>query len=456
MQHGGQGIAADLRRALDKVRRTAQAHISAVQETEKLLADYEAQVAQDQRTLADEREELMQEKAAFEEERRGMKWGGQDQDLQEGDAALVGEEAMAEGGDEGLREFEEPPMDGEAPAGSGGGWLFPKSAGGRAASRSRSPRAMAPLEAEVAERAKQMRLDENATRQLQAFDPAEALRMLDQVPDSVRNPSAFITKMCQRAMTAPAEAVSESSEVVEAAVRELGLDESSARSLRELPLESALSIIDQVPKGVRNPSAFVMSLVHRGAKGAGRELHRMATHDDVRDRCTQMSLDGSAFRMLSELSPDHAMSILDQVSDDVRNPSAFVTAEARKALPAGGSKGGSSGGGSLAPVPPQFASQIEAVARGLQLDATCVDALREVDPQDALNILEKLSSDFATIRNRSAFVFAEVNKRKRPSGGGRDAAPSRGGARAPCSSVPCKFFAKGMCKNGAECRFSHV
>merc|ERR1719204_87032 len=159
--------------------------------------------------------------------------------------------------------------------------------------------------------------------------------------------------------------------------------------------------------------------------------------------------------------------MLDAISDDVRNPSAFVMAECKKILNTGGGSGGKGssskgGGGSADPVQLHFKEQIERMGTQLQLDGNCIDSLHEVDQQDALGILGKLTDDIANIRNRSAWVLSEVRRvrpqpRPAPAASNRRPEPQAAGParRAPVASVPCKFFAKGQCKNGETCRFSH-
>merc|ERR1712039_300645 len=149
---------------------------------------------------------------------------------------------------------------------------------------------------------------------------------------------------------------------------DLGLDESAARALRDLPREQAASMLDQVDGNVRNPSAFIMSLTRANkGKGSSRAVVPGPSMDDRIDEHVQrLALDQSAARMITELSPEHALSILDQIGDDVRNPSAFVTAEARKALASGASKGRNEGGSKTATsATREFAKQIEQLAKSL-------------------------------------------------------------------------------------------
>jgi len=286
--------------------------------------------------------------------------------------------------------------------------------------------------------------------------------------DDVRNPSAFVTKMCQRASQPKVDVATSEFDRVEAAVLDFGLDESAARVLRELPNEQALSILDQVDGSVRNPSAFIMSWAHRSNRGKGKSSGVQlgpSMEERVENHTRRLGLDTSALRMINELSPEHSLSILEQVSDDVRNPSAYVTAEVRKVLPGGAAKGRHDTGGPKAAAPAprelrEFVQQIDHLAKQLDLDGSCVDALHNITPQDAVQILERLATDISTIRNRSAFVFAEVKKRRQAPAASASvrshAAGGGSGGRGDVRSIPCKFFAEGRCKNGPDCRFSHV
>merc|ERR1719419_1040115 len=135
--------------------------------------------------------------------------------------------------------------------------------------------------------------------------------------------------------------------------------------------------------------------------------------------------------MLHELSPEHALDILDPIGDDVRNPSAFVTAEVRKVL-----HGGRGPGGFEAPRPPtprDLSHQVAHLAKALELDANCLEALLSISTQEAVMILERLANTASNIRNRSAFVFAEVKKRKQAAASQAPSQPVRHG---PTKTVP--------------------
>lgn len=297
-------------------------------------------------------------------------------------------------------------------------------------------------------------LDDNATRAIKMFPPEQALNLLDQVGEGVRNPSAFVTTMCNRTMQEGPTARPPPTEFerLEAAINDMGLDESATRVLRELPPDAALNMLSQVDNGVRNPSAFVMSLAHRAMKGGGgmqQQWQGPSLSELVEQHIQRLRLDESATRMLHELSPEHAMDIIDQCGDDVRNPSAFVTAEVRKVLHGGPGRFEQP----RQPTPRDLSQQVAHLAKALDLDGDCLDALLSISTQEAVMILERLANTASNIRNRSAFVFAEVKKRQKT--GTSQAPPPPVRQHGPTKTVPCKFWAEGRCKNGSECRFAH-
>lgn len=427
-------LGATLRKALENTKRTAQLHLKAVQDAEAAILAYERVMAQQMDDLSRGRAALDDDRQAFEDERVQ-----QEQDTYGGEEQYHEESSQAEGQ---AGAYHDTPMVGHARDRS------------RSRNRSRSNGTTDLVQIAAAK----LGLDGTALKQIQQFPHQQALNMLDQVPEDVRNPSAFVTKMCQRAHQTRDDAAASDNDRIEKAVLDLGLDESAERALRDLPREQAANMLDQVDGNVRNPSAFIMSLARANkGKGSSRAAVPGPSMDDrIDEHMQRLALDQSAARMISELSPENALSILDLVGDDVRNPSAYVTAEARKALAGGACKGRHEGvSKTAASATREFAQQIEQLAKSLDLDESCLDALHNISAQDAVQILERLAVDISTIRNRSAFVFAEVKKRTR--GTPQPSAPTKSqGGGSGTSRIPCKFFAEGRCKNGNDCRFSHA
>uniref|UniRef100_A0A7S4VH80 C3H1-type domain-containing protein n=1 Tax=Alexandrium monilatum TaxID=311494 RepID=A0A7S4VH80_9DINO len=484
-----------LRKALENVRRTAQAHMEAIKSAEAAFTQAASQLAQDQRALKQEAEALARERAELDEYRGGMPPDGEDQDQQPPQEEEVAAEPEGEDNaqqmqpeeaeetafmeeEQPVEEVDDVQEDSEGNAGKGGRHFDrsrSRSRGAAARGKGFLPRPvpMAPPPAGSAAHVEatigRLGLDDNAARAIKMFPPDQALNLLDQVGDSVRNPSAFVMRMCNRTMQdgGPPRAqefdrreegpprIPTQFDRLEAAIADMGLDESATRVLHELPPEQALSLLSQVDAGVRNPSAFVMSLAHRALKGGPGPQHWQGPSlpELVEQNIARLRLDESATRMLHELSPEHAMDILDQIGDDVRNPSAFVTAEVRKVFQAGPPRFD-------APRPPppnsrDLSQQVANLAKALELDSDCLDALLSISTQEAVMILERLANTASNIRNRSAFVFAEVKKRKQVSVAQAPPPPVRHGGGGGTKAIPCKFWAEGRCKNGSECRFAH-
>merc|ERR1712176_222553 len=93
-------------------------------------------------------------------------------------------------------------------------------------------------------------------------------------PD-VRNPSAFVSSIAHKALQTMKGAVHHEpmpheptlTENVEAAINVLGLDESAAQMVHQIPPELALDIFGKMRDTVRNPSAFVMASARKAMQG---------------------------------------------------------------------------------------------------------------------------------------------------------------------------------------------
>lgn len=312
--------------------------------------------------------------------------------------------------------------------------------------------------------------------------------MLSQVTDHIRNPSAFVMNMCKRKQQEATQPPPQRpDDRLNEKIEGMGLDGSCSRVLHQLPTHEAMHILEQVDEGVRNPSAFVMSKAHSALKGQGKGAPPPTAAEKVEQRAHDLGLDGSSLRNLSEISPEQGLEILDSISPDVRNPSAFVTAECRKVRdhthPPGrdnrdnyrGGGGGHGGGRSAEPRSNSgggLERQVHELAMNLELDDHCISDLGSIKVEDAVGILDRLAQALPTIRNRSAFVHAEVNKCKQafrepdhqqrrshqPEQSMSRASMPRGpqsGGGGGTKSIPCRFFAQGRCTKGPDCNFSH-
>jgi hypothetical protein len=465
--------------ALDGALQTAHAHTDA-------LRTFENAFLSATKELEQERDSLARERTRLEEERFAMNYDREQQDLhrQRDDGGMPQEDGGRFDADEDQKEsfemardyaedleenpgqeleYQEEPHDVDLPYMDSQEGFDDRGVAERGRSRSRSPKRQrrpsgvpsSGVAQKVSSLILKLNLDENAARQVQHFPPEQALKMLEQVGEGVRNPSAFVTKMCSR--TAHGDLSADYDRVdsrVEEGIERIRLDESAKRALQQLPAVEALNILDQIGDEVRNPSAFIMSMTNRVAKGGNSRSSSTNANDRVQAGIKRLNLDATASKMLQELPTDTALGILDHCGDDVRNPSAFVTAEVRKIQ----SKGGGSGydgarGRESSHNPRDFERQLERLARDLDLDGDCVDALRSISMQESISILERLASDLSTIRNRSAFVFAEVKKRRATTP--PPSARERAGGSGNTKGVSCKFHAEGRCNKGSDCRFSH-
>lgn len=497
-----------LRKSTVSVKRTQEAHQyalekhqEAVVEVERVLKETHASVEAERDTLANWRQELDEQQALI------------------GDGLLKDElleELPAE--NEAAPDVDEA-YDRPADVGGKGGWLLPSAregddrgrhsgrgggqawsadregpSSGRERSRSRDrgrDRRGSSTEELVKEKIDRLGLDSRCADQVLAFPTEEALDMLSQVTDHIRNPSAFVMNMCKRKQQEASQPPPQRpDDRLNEKIESMSLDGSCSRVLHQLPVHEAMHILDSVDEGVRNPSAFVMSKAHSAMKGGGKGAPPPTPAERVDTRAAELGLDASSLRMLSEISPEQALEVMDSMGQEVRNPSAFVTAECRKVSsrtqqPRGDNRdnrdysdysrggggghsadrggGGGHGGGGIE-------RQVHDLAQNLELDDHCVSELGGINVEDAVGILDRLARALPDIRNRSAFVHAEVRKCKQVLSDQRSHQPDQrshqpdqsvarsgttSGTRGPTKAVPCRFFAQGRCTKGTDCNFSH-
>lgn len=347
--------------------------------------------------------------------------------------------------------------------------------GGRERSRSRDRnRRSGSSEEQVKEKINRLGLDSRCADQVLAFPTEEALEMLSQVTDHIRNPSAFVMNMCKRKQQEATQPLPlRPDDRLNEKIEGMGLDGSCSRVLHQLPINEALYILGQVDEGVRNPSAFVMAKAHAAMKGGGKGAPPPSAAERVDARAHELGLDGSSLRMLAEISPEQGLEILDSISQDVRNPSAFVTAECRKVrdnthVPhARDNRDYHRGDRDRAPSGRGIERQVHDLAQNLELDESSVNELGGIKVEDAVGILDRLARALPDIRNRSAFVHAEVKKCKlqgfseqrsshQPEPSLPRGPPPRQSGGGGTKAIPCRFFAQGRCTKGTDCNFSHV
>lgn len=290
-----------------------------------------------------------------------------------------------------------------------------------------------------------------------------------------RIPSRSRSRSRDRVMApsrAPAGHLDAAARLEEACVA-LGLDEGAARMLQQFPPDEALGMLDQVGHDVRNPSAFISSMAQRRirimqeasmdvSKGqTQREMER-----EVLSLAEDMELDMSCTEALRTIPAEDALMVLDRLQasmSSIRNRSAFVCAEVKRVTKDGGHGGHVGGAGDRLPprererepTQRELEQKVRRIAYDLGLDDSCLEALRSIRVEDALRVLERLSGSASSIRNPSAFVFAEVKRMPAPLPVVHHAPPSRSGGGGSAKAIQCKFFLEGRCKNGSDCRFAH-
>jgi len=219
-------------------------------------------------------------------------------------------------------------------------------------------------------------LDDRAVELLRAMDPDDATELLDSVGPGVKNPSAYISKAANdrahgkgKIKGAPISRKGENGKRyigsikpapgrrVENEVRELGLDERASDVLTSMPPSQALELIDSIPGNVRNLSAYITKAVNDRARGKGPAYPRVVENLDDRPRGK-----GQAYPRLAE------------------NP---------------------------------LSRRLEDAIRSFGLDDKASDALHNMDPSQAVELLDTIP---ANVRNVSAYITKAVNDRARGKG----------------------------------------
>jgi len=226
---------------------------------------------------------------------------------------------------------------------------------------------------------------------------------------------------------------------------DLGLDlsQDALDALEDIAFPEASELLDQVHgKGssIRNPSAYIMRTIEHGfesGKGGGGDRDdsrgkgggsRSGGRRAARAEELGLDLEETAFEALNEVPFGEAMNILEDLhgkGDAVRNPSGWVISACRKLTPGGGKgptpAGRPSGRGSR--------SAQRAEELGLHLDDECLAALRSIEIQEAMQLLDDCVAK--RIRNPSSYVVAACRNIQsgHPRGGGKSEA--KGGGKGP-------------------------
>jgi len=246
----------------------------------------------------------------------------------------------------------------------------------------------------------------------------------------------------------------------------LNLEPEAREALSSLHAEMQVEILKELVRSyneVRNQSGFVLSRVRRARQGKGMGSHRSpprrspprrssprrsprrspARNDPVNDIAFQAAtaswwdvLDEKAQKALSDLNANQVTEIMQELEskgDGVRNPSAFVCAYAKKAVGRqsySAVPGPQNGEPSRARSPLRSrsprggqewtSSEAESSGRAMvaaflkklhMIDQRAKSALLELQPKDAVDIMQATLAKGSSIRNPSAFVFKMAQKK---------------------------------------------
>uniref|UniRef100_A0A7S1WKX6 Uncharacterized protein n=1 Tax=Alexandrium catenella TaxID=2925 RepID=A0A7S1WKX6_ALECA len=326
-------------------------------------------------------------------------------------------------------------------------------------------------------------LDSMAMQALNSLPPEHAAEMLDYVAENhtyLRNPSRYISSTVSRgfvprrgggaplqpgafsaespaaALPAPGHAQpSEDLERLFARAQEVGmtLSTDAQQALGGLPLEHASELLEFVLEKhgeLRDPSNYIASTVARGFKSRRGGAAPVPPPSNAPSEAvawglqrlqeTGVEIDDMAKQALATLPPDHALEMLEYVTDNhtyLRNPSNYISSTvARGFVPrkAGGLPAAPSRGGPMAGYPPLGAGassgmvpqdltplerrvlQLNAQGLSEQVDFATYLALRCVPRWQAMELLDSLEAKGAVISSPCNYVQAAVSKIQRGQG----------------------------------------
>lgn len=286
-------------------------------------------------------------------------------------------------------------------------------------------------------------LDERSVDFVQKLPPEvcqQVLRRLKQEADTIRNPSAFVTKIARQIQAenmrgsfgAQPDAPSDR-EVLSA--EQFGLDERSADFLSQLPVSQSQHILHRLQdewSTVNNASAFVTKLAKEmqnsaGGGGAGQKGGFIGQRGGPVLTTEQFGLDPRSSEFLGQLPFPQMQHVLRRLQDEwsaVNNPSAFVTKMVKELQAVGFTNVSQQ---HMQPqfmqrqfVQPQFQSQQYMQPRmqpqpftrvgpngftpeQFGLDPRAAEFVRSLGPELMQQILQKLNGERASVLNPSAF-----------------------------------------------------
>mmetsp|Transcript_31511 Transcript_31511/g.57262 ORF Transcript_31511/g.57262 Transcript_31511/m.57262 type:complete len:659 (-) Transcript_31511:106-2082(-) len=217
-------------------------------------------------------------------------------------------------------------------------------------------------------------LDERSSdflRQLQPNQMQEILEKLHANLDSIRSPSAFVTKMCKEARDA---------------------NNSPRWAAQQPQLHDPWGKGGDGPWGKGGDGSWGKG---GAAPWAGKMGPPMYQGSAAPVGVEQMGLDDNAADFLRKLPPGPRQDILRRLQNEwqnIRSPSAFATKLAKEVM-----NGIESAGGLLSPQ--QFG-----------LDERCTDFLQQLPPQQQQEVLQRLQAEWDSVRSPSALVTRMVKE----------------------------------------------
>jgi len=279
-------------------------------------------------------------------------------------------------------------------------------------------------------------LDETALGALLQIPSDQALEIINSLDAGVRNPSAFVTTAARKRLETLAQSGggafnhagsadfrSNLKEQVENLIKKSDLDDKAVGLLRELPLEGALEILGELQRKwdqVRNPSAYVFNAGVKFQERSRQQQmpggHSPMLAERMEVLAEHFCLDNDARNALRSVSTDTAISILEQINGEIRNPSEYVRRmvnRSRRPMR------------TFTDTPPDpmlgqqqsLAHRAESMARDLGVDESSLSALQTIPLEHAMHFLNRLADSRTTIRNPSAFIISAVKDYRAHAGG---------------------------------------
>eukprot|EP00927_Polykrikos_kofoidii_P012753 TRINITY_DN15529_c0_g1_i1.p1 TRINITY_DN15529_c0_g1~~TRINITY_DN15529_c0_g1_i1.p1 ORF type:complete len:757 (+),score=178.04 TRINITY_DN15529_c0_g1_i1:133-2271(+) len=339
---------------------------------------------------------------------------------------------------------------------SGGKGYGPDGPHGHAGSAYGGGMSRGEMEQELEDLIKRYNLDASADDALHRVPIQEAREVLRAVDGGVRNPSAFVVSKLRLLETGASvngtagprgggagygggdrhRPRADVFSYCESMLRYYHADERARNIAAEIPPEVLSRIFSQLERiEVRNPSAFIFQACANYQKTGSMEgpapFHPATSSRDVgaasadrhelEARIARCDLDGTATTMLRELRLDDALSVMAQINETVKNPSAFVTTAARRLLGSGGPPARERE--RFGELPPNLSRrdierELEEFAASMNLDDRAREVLHEVPLERAWSVVAELRKTWNVVRNPSAYVFNSCVKGSTSRGGG--------------------------------------